>query len=88
MKAIRFLVTLKAFIVNQGNAGKTVSKICRKTAISPATYFNWKKKYRAFMPSGARRRRDLEDQSKKLKQVVADLTLDRGVLQDGIKQNF
>ena len=45
MKASKFTDAQKAFIVKQGNEGTTVAEICRKSGISPATYFNWKKKY-------------------------------------------
>jgi len=78
----------KAFIVKQGNEGTTVAEICRKAGISPATYFNWKKKYEGLMPPEMRRLRDLEDENNRLKRIVADLTLDREMLQDVIKRKL
>ena len=88
MKASRFTDAQKAFIVKQGNEGTTVSEICRKAGISQATYFNWKKKYEGLMPSEMRRLRDLEDENNRLKRIVADLTLDREMLQDVIKRKL
>ena len=75
-------------IVKQGSEGTTVAEICRKAGISPATYFNWKKKYEGLMPSEMRRLRDLEDENNRLKRIVADLTLDREMLQDVIKRKL
>ena len=88
MKASKFTDAQKAFIVKQGNAGTTVAEICRKAGISQATYFNWKKKYEGLMPSEMRRLRDLEDENNRLKRIVADLTLDREMLQDVIKRKL
>jgi len=88
MKASRFTDAQKAFIVKQGDEGTTVAEICRKAGISPATYFNWKKKYEGLMPSEMRRLRDLEDENNRLKRIVADLTLDREMLQDVIKRKL
>lgn len=88
MKASKFTDAQKAFIVKQGDEGTTVAEICRKAGISPATYFNWKKKYAGLMPSEMRRLRDLEDENNRLKRIVADLTLDREMLQDVIKRKL
>jgi putative transposase len=62
-----------------------VTEICRKARISQATYFN-QKKYAGLMPSEWRRLRELEDENTRLKRIVADLTLDREMLQDVIKR--
>jgi len=88
MKASKFTDAQKAFIVKQGNEGTTVAEICRKAGISQATYFNWKKKYEGLMPSEMRRLRDLEDENNRLKRIVADLTLDREMLQNVIKRKL
>jgi len=88
MKASKFTDAQKAFIIKQGEKGKTVAEICRKAGISHATYFNWKKKYAGLMPSEMKRLRDLEDENARLKRIVADLTLDREILQDVIKRKL
>jgi len=69
------------FDVASGDGGVPVAEICRKTGISQATYFNWKKKYAGLMPDEMRRLRALEDENGRLKKIVADLTLDREMLQ-------
>jgi len=65
-----------------------VAEICRKAGVSQATDFNWKKKYDGLLPSEMRRLKQLEDENGKLKQIVADLTLDREMLQDVIKRKL
>jgi len=88
MKASKFTDAQKAFVVKQGEEGMPVAEICRKAGISQATYFNWKKKYAGLMPSEMRRLRELEDENGRLKRIVADLTLDRAMLQDVIKRKL
>ena len=78
----------QAFIIKQGEEGKTVAEICRKAGIGQATYFNWKKKYAGLMLSEMKRLRELEDENARLKRIVADLTLDREMLQDVIKRKL
>lgn len=65
-----------------------MAEVCRKAGISQATYFNWKKRYGGLMPSEMRRLRDLEDENGRLKKIVADLTLDREMLQDVIRRKL
>jgi len=64
-----------------------VAEICRKAGISQATYFNWKKKYDGLLPPEMRRLKQLEENAK-LKKIVADLTLDREMLQDVIRRKL
>ena len=87
MKASKFTDAQKAFVIKQGEEGTPVAEICRKAGISQATYFNWKKKYAGLMPSEMRRLRELEDENGRLKKIVADLTLDREMLQDVIRRS-
>ncbi len=88
MKASKFTDAQKAFVVKQGEEGTPVAEICRKAGNSQATYFNWKKKYAGLMLSEMRRLRELEDENGRLKKIVADLTLDREMLQDVIKRKL
>ncbi len=88
MKASRFTDAQKAFIIKQGEEGKTVAEICREAGISQATNFNWKKKYAGLMPSAMQRLRDLEDENNRLKRIVANMTMDREMLQDVIKRKL
>jgi putative transposase len=81
MKASNFSDAQKAFIIKQGEDGTPVAEICRKAGISQATYFNWKKKYAGLLPTEMKRLKQLEDENARLKKIVADLTLDREMLQ-------
>ena len=74
--------------MKQGSDGVPVSDICRKAGISQATYFNWKKKYDGLLPSEMRRLKQLEDEHSKLKRIVADLSLDKEMLQDIIRRKL
>lgn len=84
MKASKFADAQKAFILKQGESGTPVAEICRKAGISQASYFNWKKKYGGLLPDEMRRLKQFEDENTHLKKIVADLTLDREMLQDVI----
>ena len=88
MKASKFTDAQKAFILKQGNDGVPVAEICRKAGISQATYFNWKKKYDGLLPTEMRRLKQLEDENGKLKKLVADLSLDKAMLQDVLRRKL
>ena len=88
MKASRFTDAQKAFIIRQGEEGTPVSEVCRKAGISQATYFNWKKKYAGMMPSEMKRLREFEDENNRLKRIVADLSLDKEMLQDIVRRKI
>ena len=88
MKASRFSDAQKAFILKQGEEGVPVAEICRKAGLSQAAYFNWKKKYAGMMPSEMKRLKQLEDENSRLKKIVADLSLDREMLQDVIRRKL
>lgn len=88
MKASKFSDAQKAFILKQGEEGTPVGEICRKAGISQATYFNWKKKYAGLLPTEMKRLKQLEDENARLKKIVADLTLDREMLQNVIRRKL
>jgi putative transposase len=87
MKAPRFSDAQKEFILKQGTDGMPVADVCRKAGISQATYFNWKKKYDG-LPPDMRRLNQLEDENSKLKRIVADLSLEKEMLQDAIRRKL
>jgi putative transposase len=62
--------------------------VCRKVGISEATYYVWRKKFGGLMPSEMRRLKQLEEENGKLKRIVADLALDKEMLQDVIKRKL
>ena len=71
-----------AFALKQADSGIPVAEIVRKLEISEQTFYRWKKKYGGLMPSEVKRLRLLEDENKRLKQMVAELSLDKQMLQD------
>ena len=88
MKASKFSDAQKMYILKQGDEGLPVAEICRKAGISSATYFNWKKKYAGLLPDEMRRLKQLEDENSRLKKLVADLSVDREMLQDVIRRKL
>ena len=88
MKASKFSDAQKAFILKQGADGVPVAEICRKAGISQATYFSWKKRYDGLLPPEMRRLKQLGDENGKLRKLVADLALDREMLQDVIRRKL
>ncbi len=77
-----------AFILKQAEDGTAVGEVCRKAGISEATFYNWRKKYAGLMPSEMKRLRQLEEENGKLKKIVADLSLDKEMLQDVIRRKL
>ncbi len=88
MKRSKFTDAQKAFILKQAEEGAPVLEVCRKAGIAEATFYNWRKKYAGLMPSEMRRLKQLEDENGKLKRLVADLSLDKAMLQDVIKRKL
>ncbi|UDL90419.1 IS3 family transposase [Mesorhizobium sp. PAMC28654] len=82
MKATKFSEAQIAFVLKQAEDGSAVGEVCRKAGISEATFYNWRKRYAGLMPSEVKRLRQLEDENAKLKRIVADLSLDKAMLQD------
>jgi putative transposase len=88
MKRSRFSEQQIAFILRQAEEGVTVEEVCRKAGIGEATYYNWRKKFAGLMPSEMRRLRQLEEENQRLKKLVADLALDKEMLQDVIRRKM
>ena len=68
--------------------GTAVTEVCRKAGISEGTYYVWRKKFGGLMPSEMKRLKQLEEENGKLKRIVADLALDKEMLQDVIKRKL
>jgi len=88
MKKSKFTEAQIAFALQQAETGVSVEEVCRKTGIHQATYYNWKKKFGGLGVTELRRLRQLEDENAKLKQLVADLSLDKHMLQDVLKKKL
>ena len=88
MKTSRFSEHQIAFVLRQAEEGTAVTEVCRKAGISEATYYVWRKKFGGLMPSEMKRLKQLEEENGKLKRIVADLALDKEMLQDVIKRKL
>ena len=88
MKQKRYTEEQIIAVLKEAEAGLKVEEICRKYGISDGTYYNWKAKYSGMTASDIRRLKALEDENRRLKQIVADLTLDNHALKAVISKNF
>jgi putative transposase len=88
MKKSKFTEAQIAFILKQAEEGAPVAEVCRKAGISDATFYGWRKKYAGLMPSEMKRLRVLEEENGKLKKLVADLSLDKAMLQDVLSRKL
>lgn len=88
MKKSKFTESQIVYAIKQSETGTKVEEICRQLGISPATFFNWKKKYGGIDVSELKKLRQLEEENQQLKKLVADLSLDKQMLQDVIKKKL
>ena len=82
MKKKRFTEQQIAFALRQAEQGTSVEEITRRLGVSEATFYRWKKKFSGMGVAELRRLKQLEDENRKLKNLVADLSLDKAMLQD------
>lgn len=88
MKAKRFSEEQIIGILKQAEAGMKIVDLCRMHGISDVTFYNWRKKYGGMDVSDAKRLRQLEDENRKLKQMLADALLDNKVLKDVVSKKW
>ena len=88
MKKTRYSEEQIVSILKEGEAGMPVTDLCRKYGMSDAKYYNWKAKYAGMATSDVKRLKQLEDENRRLKHLVADLTLDNQALKEVISKNF
>ena len=88
MKTSKFTEGQIAFVLKQAEDGTPVAEVCRKAGIAEATFYNWRKRYAGLMPSEVKRLRQLEEENGKLKRIVADLSLDKAMLQDVLSKKL
>jgi len=69
-------------------AGGTVEQVCRNLGISDATYYTWRKKYGRMKVNELKRLKDLQKENAQLKKLVADLSLDKAILQEALSGNY
>ena len=87
MKKTKFTEAQIVFALRQAEKGIKVEEVCRKLGISDATFYNWKKKYGGLGVTELRKLKQLEEENSQLKKLVADLALDKQMLQDILKKN-
>ena len=75
-------------VLREGEAGAGVSDLCRKYGMSDATYYNWKAKYAGLTVSELKRLKALEEENRRLKQIVAEQALDNRALKELLSRNF
>lgn len=85
MKKTRFTDEQIAFALRQAELGVSAAEVCRKMGVSEQTFYRWKKKFAGLGVAEVRRLKQLEEENRKLKQLVADLSLDKSMLQDALK---
>jgi putative transposase len=88
MKTSKFTESQIIFAIKQSESGVKVDEICRKMGISQASFFNWKKKYSGLGIVELKKLKQLEEENHLLKKLVADLSLDKQMLQDVIKKKL
>lgn len=88
MKRSKFSEQQIAFVLRQAEEGTSVEEVRRKAGISVLTNYRWRKKYGGLMPSEMKRLRQLEEENHRLKRLVANLSLDKEMLQDVIRSKL
>ena len=88
MRRSKFTEEPIAFALKQVALGVSVSECCRKLGVSEQTFYRWKKKYGGLGVPEVRRLKMLEEENRKLKQLVADLSLDKAMLQDALQRKL
>jgi len=76
------------FVLRQAEEGTPIAEVCRKAGISEASFYAWRKKYGGLLPSEMKRLKQLEEENQRLKKLVADLSLDKEMLQDVIRRKI
>jgi len=84
----RFTEQQIAFALRQAESGTPVAEIIRKMGVTEQTYYRWKRKYAGLGVSELRRLKHVEDENRRLKRLVADLTLDKQMLQDVLSKKL
>ena len=88
MKQIRFTEEQIGYAIKQSELGTKVEEICRKMGISDAIFYKWRQRYAGLGPSELRKLKQLEEENNKLKRLLADLSLDKAMLQDVLSKKL
>jgi len=88
VKKKRFSVEQITGILKQAELGTPIAELCRQHGVSDQSFYRWKKVYGGMLPSEARELKQLRDENTKLKRLVADLSLDKVMLQDVVQKKW
>lgn len=88
MKRSRFTEEQIAYALRLAEGGTPVADVCRQLGVPEATYYTWKKKYAELGVSELRKLKQLEDENNRLRRLVADLTLDKQILQEVVRKKL
>lgn len=88
MKKSKFTDEQIVFALKQAEGGTVVSEITRRLGVTEATFYRWKQKYGGLIPSEVKKMKQLEEENGRLKRLVADLTLDKQMLQDVVSKKW
>lgn len=88
MKKSRYTEEQIAFALKQAELGTPVNEVCRKLGVSEPTFYRWKSKFGGMLPSDMKSLKQLEEENAKLKKLVADLSLDKVMLQDVLSKKW
>lgn len=88
MRRSRFSVEQIVAVLKQAELGMPVLELVRKLGISEQTFYRWKKQYNGLQPDQARELKQLQEENARLKKLVADLSLDKAILQDVAKKKW
>ena len=88
MKRKRFSVEQIFAVLKQAELGTAVADIIRQVAISEQTFYRWKKRYAGLQSDQVRELKQLQDENTRLKKLVAELSLDKAILQDVASKNW
>ena len=88
MRRSKFTEEQIAFALKQVELSVSVAECCRKMGVSEQTFYRWKRKYGGLGVAEVRRLKMLEEENRKLKQLVADLSLDKAMLQDALQRKL
>jgi putative transposase len=88
MRKSQFTDQQIAFALRQAESGTPVPEVCRKMGVSEPTFYRWKQKYGGLMPSEVQRLRQLEEENVRLRRLVADLSLDKEMLQEVVRKKL
>lgn len=88
MRRSRFSEEQIIGVLKESEAGAKTGEVCRRHGISEQTFYRWKAKYAGMGVSEARRLRQLEEENRKLKQLLAEATLDNAALRELLAKNF